>query len=221
MQSNIIDLATGTVLFRREYQTNFISERGVEESGAHLFWPTGELRLVEHWLEGMHIMNTDLLRAGSSDIAIQTDASVYTLLCCLQGSFRCKLSGHCKCGCSLRAKQATLLTDPTYSLEINALEPTKIICIQLTEATYGRLIRKKADTTDPGQPITDLAPDMRTILDALVSCSYPGVVKRIFLEAKALELIALLLSRQYRVMPQRRATLPKSDRERIIEAQKL
>src|SRR5690606_17985834 len=94
MHSNIVDLTTGTVLFSKEYQTNFTSEKGVEESDTHLLWATGELKLVEHWLEGMHIMNTDLLRAEPSNIAIQTDTPVYTLLCCLQGSIRGKVSGH-------------------------------------------------------------------------------------------------------------------------------
>ncbi|SEK30521.1 helix-turn-helix transcriptional regulator [Parapedobacter koreensis] len=222
MQVNIIDLNNNSVLFEKEYPANFASERGLQESDTRFSGATGEIRLAEYWFEGMHIMETDLLQAAPSNVKIQADVPVYTLMCCMEGSISGRIPGQQGRDFALNAQQGTFLAFPTYAVEIGLLEPAKIVCVRLTEASYGRLILMKNQGSPPsGVPIIELIPAMQIILNSLVACQYAGAVKRIFMEAKTLELVALLLARQCPIIARQLTSLPKNDMKSIHLAQQL
>ena len=223
MKLSITERIGNTILFGKNYPANFVSAKGMEKAEVNLSWPLGKSRFLEHWFEGMHITKAELLPEGLSTLEIQTHTPVFILLFCLHGQLGGKVLGRKTQEFELTPNQAIFISTPSYSMEVTPQRRSKTICIRITPDCFMRLNLKNSKLLlSDHLPIFKITAEMQLILNTLLDCKYPESMTRIFMEAKILELIFLLLRQQNSINSQHQLTqLKRSELESIQFAKRL
>ena len=122
-------------------------------------------------------------------------------------------------------RQMFYASDPVLKVDLH-IDPDHEIGQLLAQGIAH--LAQRCQQTDGGSPpwvsdINVITPAMRLVLEQLWRCPFQGQTRRIFLEAKCLELIALKLEQLNTASPQVKALRPLSadDRDRIYAAQKI
>ena len=121
--------------------------------------------------------------------------------------------------------------------KFSAGQRVQIVCIRVTPDFLRTLSHGQEDSLPAAlkiliesdvvpllyQPAGKMTPEMKTALRDILQCPHQGVTKRIYLEAKALELIALQFAQLVNNPPdmQRLLTLKPDDRDRIYQAREI
>ena len=106
----------------------------------------------------------------------------------------------------------------TYIQKILILvEPSFLLSFMEEDMEYApfeskALLNASRDVYEPYHSTDIVTPSMRVIVEQIFNCPYEGVTRRIFIEGKAMELIACKLTRSASPMPTGKATLSRSRR---------
>jgi AraC family transcriptional regulator, transcriptional activator of the genes for pyochelin and ferripyochelin receptors len=122
-------------------------------------------------------------------------------------------------------RQMFYANDPVLKVDLH-VDPNDEIGQLLTQGIahlYQRCQQTEGGSTPWLSDINMITPAMRLVLEQLWRCPFQGQTRRIFLEAKCLELIALKLEQLSTESPQVNDSRPLSadDRDRIYAAQKI
>ncbi|MEJ6978989.1 AraC family transcriptional regulator [Pedobacter sp. P351] len=217
MQVTITDSIGHGAIFQKEYPTDFISERGMEETKGIFRFSTGRINFLETWFEGIRILLADIISDNRGIFSYTMDEPVYIMLFCQQGNLSFKLSGLSK-EITLEAQQSAFIHIPAGTVKIKSFHKTRITCIQLTKKCYERLLPIGNHDSRTNE-ISLISPSIELILDSMSECRYSIEMKRIFLEAKVLELLLFQVKQRKVTFSSR--YLRKHDFEKIQYAQSL
>jgi AraC-like DNA-binding protein len=130
-------------------------------------------------------------------------------------------------GCGIARKDAIDCPNKYPVLEVTIYMQPEILCSfignsqQQLPAQFQQLIRKL--DREPYTRVGAIAPTMLKVLWQILRCPYQGMTKRIYLESKALEVVALLLEQEAEVQkgqPQTETIEPEK-RDRIYHAREI
>ena len=199
MQVTITGLPSREVLRSREYPSDFISENGMEEAAGTLDWDAGRIRFRECWFEGMYLAAAEFSTEAPFTLVAKLDVPLHTMVFCLAGHIRLASGCGQKTSIELNKNQGAFLPAASCAFEQEVLRDTKTVFIHLTEKCLDRLNLKNRLPSLIGCPaVFTIRPSMKIILSSISECSYPAMMKRIFLESRILELLFLKFSMQSR-----------------------
>lgn len=193
------------------------------EMNGSFHWGNGRAKFLEYWFEGMHMVTAEFLTETSFTMQAKSDVPHYMIIFCLDGQMKLVTNSELKTSVQLNEQQAVFLPAALYAVELELLQYTKTVFIQLTENCLNRLNLKDRSASRIDHPtVFGILPTMKMILHSIWESNYPIRMKRIFLESKILELLLLQLDLQSSFLPtQPNIPIPLQDVARIQHAREL
>ncbi|KAB7729276.1 helix-turn-helix domain-containing protein [Rudanella paleaurantiibacter] len=84
---------------------------------------------------------------------------------------------------------------PEIGFDLSPTEPSRTVSVYMLPAIFSQLTGRRPSATETGQLRAGqlITATMHTVLEQITDCAMSGAVRRLFLEAKAMELLALQL----------------------------
>ncbi|WP_207436062.1 helix-turn-helix transcriptional regulator [Sabulibacter ruber] len=234
MNISISDEAGRQVVWARSYPPNFKAEQVLNEQSTEASLPSLHLRLEETWFEGSHLLQVQLTPAKPRHLVVKVEGTLCSLLFVRQGSIILREKSDQSLCVACHHAQANLLCTQSCELLLEIGGPVQLFSLQLPDLTVRQLVlqelpllasmleqaaQKPLVTLERNLPITPL---LQTVLDSIHQCEQTGLLKRIFLQAKILELLFLqLASCGIPASPAQATSLKEYDVEKIHLAKKL
>jgi AraC-like DNA-binding protein len=194
------------ILFERRLPVDFKSEAGIEEKQTMLDHKFGSASFREVWFEGIHISHGNMQLHENIDLRMQSDSSVVEMHFSLSGKSSAAMLGN-KRSFSFSDQQHNVYYMPSFEGTLSAekhKEANRVFEIHFTENYFKRLtgsgnaiLENFASQMDRKQVSImseqnmNITNQMHVLVNEIIHCQQSGPLKRIFLEAKALELLML------------------------------
>ncbi|MEM9217730.1 MAG: helix-turn-helix transcriptional regulator [Cyanobacteria bacterium P01_F01_bin.150] len=152
-----------------------------------------------------YVLKNDLVLSGQN-VSIQESYACFAF--CLSGQFKSTFPGF-KSSISMRTKDASFYTVPyaAGTLELKAEERIHLVEIAVRPSLLLNLIgdeliklpenlRKavQSEASHPSIHLCNISEEISQVLQKVISCPYRGKIRKVYLEGKVLELIALYFS---------------------------
>lgn len=209
--------ANETVVYHKVYPVNFADIKDIDEEEVIIKTEQTHLCVKEMWFEGIHISLVELESHRPEDLRFESSHAHIGLLFCLHGSLGV-CDGAEQNFLSLANNQQNLNLGKVNHITFKVEEKTSFVYIQLTEAYFQKAMGREF-YQDANLPLREaLTPEISSILQSLSQGNHSGRVKRLFLEARILDLI-VIHSNQKQDKPQ--IILKEEDFKKIIYARQL
>lgn len=209
--------ANGTVVYSKVYPVNFAVLRDIAEEEVLIKTEQTHLQVKETWFEGIHISIVNLESNLPEDLSFESSQAHIGLLFCLSGSLASNNDAE-QNFLSLSKNQQNLNLGKISRLTFRVTEKTNFIYIQLTE-TYYQKAMGCVFHQDPNLPLREaIIPEIGSILQSLSDDNHSGRIKRLFLEARMLDLIVIHSNQK---PDKQRTILKEEDLNKIIYARQL
>ncbi|WP_170299145.1 helix-turn-helix transcriptional regulator [Larkinella terrae] len=224
------------VLLELHLPPEFAAENGIGESHVQLDHRLGNFSRTQIWFDGIHLSYGMVALNQPVRIRVEMDTPVLEMHFSLHGSFRSQLTGSSVGGHTYNHQQHNLIYTPGFEgrFEIDSTE-NQLFEVNFSESYVNRFIagneklmrgmaeqmarREIALLSRHNRPIT---PAMNALIRDIMDCRKTGLMKRLFLEAKVLELFMLQLEQFNTDVPTERDTCLKTgDHERLEAAKAL
>ncbi len=209
--------ANGTVLYKNIYPANFAGLNDIEEADIVIKTAHTHIYVKEMWFEGIHISLIELESYQPENLCFESSQAHIGLLFCLNGSLTSCSEAEQNC-LSLTKNQQNLNLGKVNHIAFRITEKTSLVYIQLTEAYFQKAMGRSfhQDALLPlSEPIT---PEVSSILQSLSQANHSGRVKRLFLEARMLDLIVIHSNQK---QDKQGVILKEEDLKKIIYARQL
>ncbi|WP_175633180.1 helix-turn-helix domain-containing protein [Pedobacter ghigonis] len=209
--------AKGTVCYKNVYPANFAGLKDIEETEIAIKTPHTHVDVKEMWFEGIHISLVELESDQPEDLCFESSQAHIGLLFCLSGSLT-PSGEEAQNFLSLTKNQQNINLGKINHITFRITEKTNLVYIQLTDTYFQKAMGRDfhQDTLlSLREPIT---PEVNSILQSLSQANHSGRVKRLFLEARMLDLIVIHSNQK---IEKQRVTLKEEDLKKIIYARQL
>jgi len=224
------------ILFDKEYPINFRSDNGVDETSIRMNYTFGDVDFRETWFDGMRLTHGRVQLSQDLTVNIEQDTPVVEMHFSVSGHSEARVGKRQRY--SFKPREHNIVYMPDFSGCIEAEKQDKensFIEVHFTESYFRRLenidshiVNEFLTRIDKKQMGTmnrhnmHITPQMDTLLYEITHCQKKGVLKRLFLEAKVLELLMLQMEQFESSVLVKPATLLKgSDIDKIHQARQL
>jgi len=207
----------GTVCYKNVYPANFAGLKDIEETEIAIKTPHTHVDVKEMWFEGIHISLVELESDQPEDLCFESSQAHIGLLFCLSGSLT-PSGEEAQNFLSLTKNQQNINLGKIDHITFRITEKTNLVYIQLTDTYFQKAMGRDfhQDTLlSLREPIT---PEVNSILQSLSQANHSGRVKRLFLEARMLDLIVIHSNQK---LEKQRVILKEEDLKKIIYARQL
>lgn len=222
------------LIIENAYPERFYSEEGITERIIVINESFGKSSLKEIFFDGVYISVGALNIFKPTILHTKADFETVAMHFCIEGSSHSRLQGSSKNFTTFGANQHNLIYMPYYEgkLELPEYADMKMLEINLTLEFFQRIasedfpvfksffenIRSKSHGI-LGKHNRTITPRMQWLIKEIVECKQKGYLKRLFLEAKILELFMLQVEMFEEPQLQKQAFLKKKDVDKIVHAQ--
>lgn len=206
MQFRLTETSCNEILYEGSLPDDFHSEKGLEEQKILLDHRKGKAEVTESWFRGMHINSGTLLLYDDLKLKAETDTSVLEMHFSLSGISEQRFEGESKLS-SFSHLQHNFYYMPYVEGEVSIKKqngPCQFFEVHLSEEYFKRLanedcriLSRMAEMIDRKSAVIMskqnlvITPQMQMIIQEIINSPKKGVFKRLFLEAKVLELLML------------------------------
>lgn len=192
------------ILYDREYPINFRSDNGVDETNIRMNYTFGEVDFRETCFEGVRLTHGQVLLSQDLSVNIEQDTPIIEMHFSVSGHSHARLG---KQRYAFKPREHNIMYVPEFSGSIEAEKQDKensFIEVHFTESYFRRLqsidshlvtdFLTRIDKKQMGamnHRNMHITPQMDALLHEITHCQKKGVLKRLFLEAKVLELLML------------------------------
>jgi len=206
MKMRLTEANINEIFFERHFPENFNSSNGLEESKAQIQTHLGNAALHEIWFDGVHVCYGNMHLHEDLSVRIESDSPIIEMHFGLSG-YRQVSMAHSKQQFSFNAKQHNIFYMPSFDGYFESgKQPTtnEFLEVHFTEDYFRRflysdtgMLKDMAARMDNKQiSILNkknmfITNRMELIVQELLHCNKTGILKRLFLESKVLELLVL------------------------------
>lgn len=206
MKVRLTDRDLQEILYERDLPSDFKSSNGVEEGFFQLDHHYGKASFKEQWFEGVHISSGEVVLKEDIQVRIESPAPVIEMHFSLSGASNVFISGSRK-AFAFDARRHNIFYRPHFDglLETGRQrDPVRTFEVHLTENYFNRIINdqcpalqafsnfaEKQELVSLSRENLHITAQMDTVLREMTHCQKSGVIKRLFLESKVLELLSL------------------------------
>jgi len=217
MELRISDYHQGKLLLKNTYPDDFdaglvINEREYQvENGNYTIF------LTEKWFYGTHISFIKIKSEIPAEIYFENSVEHAVFLFCLAGEIKCRNVLQQKIT-ALTANQQYISSGGFNNLIVSFSNNTEYLYFQLTRQHYKNLTGEEFDNDIAIYSSLSIEPEVRLILNSLISQKSHQRIKRISIEAKIYELLAFYINKTNTGST---SSLKKHDIDKILLAKKL
>lgn len=236
MQMRLTDEDVQEVLYELHLPTEFAAENGIDENHVQLSHRLGNFSRKQIWFDGIHLSYGLLALNQPVRIKAEVDTPILEMHFSLSGSLRSQLTGSSAGGHAFNHQQHNLIYTPGYEgrFEIDSPE-SQLFEVHFSESYINRFIAgneklmqgmarqiARQEIALLSRHNRSITPEMNTLIRDIMDCRKTGLMKRLFLEAKVLELFMLQLEQfNTDTSSERDTCLKPGDYERLEAAKAL
>ncbi|RRB04641.1 helix-turn-helix domain-containing protein [Larkinella rosea] len=236
MQMRLTDDDVQEVIYELHLPPDFASKNGIDENYIQLNHRIGTFSRKQIWFDGIHLSFGSLRLNQPVRIKAEVDTPILEMHFSLSGRSRSQLKGISTGSHTFNHQQHNLIYTPYFEGQFEIESPeNQLFEIHFSESYVERFIagneqlmqgiarqiakREVGFLSRYNRPIT---PEMNMLIRDIMDCRKTGLMKRLFLEAKVLELFMLQLEQFNTDVPTERDTcLKPGDYERLEAAKAL
>jgi AraC-like DNA-binding protein len=229
----ITDSDLNEIICERNLPPDFKCDHGIVENTSEINHRFGEATLNEVWFEGIHLnYGAGILHNGIS-LKLESDTPVIEMHFNLVGSQQAYLKGSSQ-RFSFSSRQHNLFYMPEFEGYFESTPQEQIsqmIEVHFTETYFQRLAGAESTSLDAfmkkiqrkelsamSKHNMSITPYMEILLQQITNCNKQGVLKRLFLESKVMELFMLQMEQFESVTTEQATSLKANDIEKIHHA---
>ncbi|SDC08433.1 helix-turn-helix transcriptional regulator [Pedobacter soli] len=207
----------GIIAYQNTYPANFAGIQDIAEAIVAVKTEHTHLYITEMWFEGIHISIINLENNLPEDLRFESSHAHIGLLFCLDGSLIATNETE-QNFLSLTRNEQNLNLGKVNSLTLRVQEKTSYVYIQLTEAYFQKAMGCEFEHNALLPLREPISPEINSILQSLSLDNHSGRLKRLFVEARILDLIVIHSNQK---PDKQRILLKEEDLKKIIYARQL
>lgn len=205
------------VIYQNRYPDNFVEKQDIQEADVEINLNNTRLHISEMWFEGIHISWVELDTEEKEDLFFEYTYQHIGFLFCLTGSLIPDTGSGTNVS-PLAKNQQHIILGKMDDIAFTVNEKTSFIYIQLTEGYFQKTIGREFLHDSFSSLNGPVLPEISLILQQIMQQKHSGRLKRLFLEARILDLIVIYSNQK----PQKQAVILKEeDVNKIIYAKQL
>ncbi|WP_316825192.1 AraC family transcriptional regulator [Pedobacter miscanthi] len=209
-------LANGNIIYKNNYPDNFDGDNAVEEWNVNYTTNHARVEVKEKWFEGSHISLIEVHPDLPEDFVFESSQQHICFLFCLSGAIGYKLNHEQDNFYWLTKNEQDINLGSIHTIRLRVTEQAKFLYIQLTENHFNKITgTEPANSPGIQEPIK---PETSLILQHIINYKHEGRAKRLFLEARILELVIVYLNQN---LEQQKVTFKQEDIDKIMLAKQL
>lgn len=206
MQFRLTDTCSNEILYEGSLPNEFNTEKGFEENLTIIEHRMGKAEVSESWFKGIHINSGSLILQEDLNLRAEMDTPVLEMHFSLNGITEQKFEGEYNLS-AFSPLQHNFYYMPFFEGEVTVKKqsnPSQFFEVHLSEQYFKRLanedcrilnnmaemIEKKSAVIMSKQNLV-ITPQMQMVIQEAMNTRKRGVFKRLFLEAKVLELLMM------------------------------
>lgn len=233
----LTDPVENKVIYQQDFPSDYATVNGIEQAETKINHSAGTASIQNVWFEGLHVSFGSVQLFKNFTIKAECDTPVIEMHFATSGGSEAVLNGT-----NQRVKfspgQHNICYMPEFEGYFKAEKQAAIssmVEVHVTETYFNRfanaesmlldrfqeqIIKKRASMLSPQNlPITAL---MQSILKEIVNCKRNGIMKRLFLEARMLELLMLQMEQfESAIKPKMKDVFSAADIEKLHDAKAL
>lgn len=237
MVVRLTDADLQELIYERKLPSDLKCEDGIAENISQIDCRFGNATMHETWFEGVHISHGSVNLASDISLKLESDTPMIEMHFNLVGTQYAQIYGTGQ-RFVVRERQHNMFYMPEFEGYIESARQKKtsqMLEIHFTETYFQRflstdstLLNRFAEKIDKKElsMLTDLnmtiTPYMETLVQQILQCNKQGIMKRLFLESKVMELLMLQIE-QFEAAVERKpsSVIKANDAEKIHYARHL
>jgi len=217
MELRISDYHQGKLLLKNTYPDDFDAGLVIDEREHHIQNGSYTIFLTEKWFYGTHISFAKIKSEIPTEIYFENSVEHAVFLFCLTGEIKCSNVSQQKIA-ALATNQQYISSGGFNNLIVSFSNNTEYLYLQLTRQHYKNLTGHEFSSDIAIYSSVSIEPEVRLILNSLISQKSLQRIKKISIESKIYELLAFYINK-----PNTNSTssLKKHDIDKILLAKKL
>ncbi len=206
MRMRLTDPVSREVIYERELPDQYVTANSIEQSNLEINLPIGKANVCDTWFDGVHVAFGDIKFSQRTTVKAECDTPAIEMHFGMEGSSEARFKGHQQVF-RFSGGQHNICYYPEfegYFTSDRHEEIYKMLEIHFTEEYFKRFVNAESVLTDRFQnaiikktstmlnPVNmSITVQMSAILQEIIHCKRQGVMKRLFFEARLLELLML------------------------------
>lgn len=225
------------IIYERNLPSDLKCQEGISESISRIDCRFGDATLSETWFEGVHISHGRINLQNDISLKIESDTPVIEMHFSLAGNQYAQIRGSGQ-KFVVNERQHNVFYMPVFEGYVESSrqkDASQILEVHLTEAYFQRFLSTeskllnrfndkigKKELSMMNDLHMTITPYMETLVHQLLHCNKQGIMKRLFLESKVMELLMLQIEQFETAVDQKSVTIMKAnDAEKIHYARHL
>ncbi|GAA4213494.1 AraC family transcriptional regulator [Pedobacter jeongneungensis] len=208
----------GNTIYNNTYPDNFEGSNIVDEFAVDYKNDNASIEIKEKWFKGIHMSLIKIETDLQQDFLFESSCPLVGFLFCLSGVIGYNFNIQQDNFSSINKNEQNINLGCIDKIVFRTTEQTKLLYIQFTESYF-----RKAAATEPlslqsqwfQQPVK---PETSLILQHIINCKHEEKAKRLFLEARILDLMIMFLNQN---QEQQSITFKQEDINKIMLAKQL
>jgi len=237
MKMRLTDPVLNQVIYERDLPGNYVTSQPIEQSETEITHTSGRASIRDMWFDGIHLSYGSVQLYKNLTVKAECDTPVIEMHFGMAGNSEATILGNYQ-RVHFGAGQHNICYTPEFEgyLKTDAHdEAYKMLEIHVTEQYFNRfsnseshlldrfqeqIVKKKASMlTANNMTITSA---INNILQEIVNCRRQGMMKRLFVEARMIELLMLQMEQaESNAKPAQKESLKASDIEKLHYAKLL
>ncbi|MFD0998633.1 helix-turn-helix transcriptional regulator [Ohtaekwangia kribbensis] len=237
MVVRLTDADLEEIIYERNLPSDLKCQDGIAENISLIDCRFGKATMRETWFEGVHISHGSISLQNDISLKLESDTPIIEMHFNLAGTQYAQVYGNGQ-KFVVRERQHNMFYMPEFEGYIESArqkETSQMLEIHLTEAYFQRFVSTDSTLLNRFTEKIDkkelsmlhhlhmtITPYMETLVQQILQCSKQGIMKRLFLESKVMELLMLQIEQFETSVEKKQSTVIKAnDAEKIHHARHL